>query len=108
MVAFLSLLIQANDNNFIMKMSSTLANTNINFNFNTVYMGNEITLNVVSANDRFSVAVSDKLIGYIKIGDERHTWYVIDSKYTPAYLVNEIGNKIEAELYHASTRRVSA
>lgn len=91
-----------------MKISSTFNSININFNFNTTYMGTEITLNVVSVNDRFGVSVSDKLIGYIKIGDERHTWYVIDSRYTPAYLVNEIGNKIEAELYHASSNRISA
>jgi hypothetical protein len=71
-------------------------------------MGTEITLNVVSVNERFAVLVSDKLIGYIKIGDERHTWYVIDSKYTPAYLVNEIGNKIEAEIFNSSSSRISA
>ena len=71
----------------------------LNFDFNTTYMGHEITLNVVSDNGRYSVSHNDKLIGYIKLGDIRHTWYVVDSRYPPPYLVDEIGNRIEAQLY---------
>ena len=83
-----------------MKTSSTYNDQYINFNFNTTYLGSEITLNVISDSGRYSVLHNEKIIGYIKIGDERHTWYVVDSKYTPAYLVNEIGNKIEAQLHN--------
>ncbi len=70
----------------------------INFNFNTTYMGKEIMLNVISNNGRYSVLHNEKPIGYIKLGDIRHTWYVVDSNYAPPYLVDEIGNRIEALL----------
>jgi hypothetical protein len=70
----------------------------LNFNFNTTYMGNEITLHVISNSGRYSVLHNDKPIGYIKLGDVRHTWYVVDSHYAPPYLVDEIGNRIEAQL----------
>jgi len=69
----------------------------INFDFNTNYMGNEITLNVIYQNGRFSVLHNDKTIGHIKPGDVRHTWYVVDSNYTPPYLVDQIGNRILAQ-----------
>jgi hypothetical protein len=69
----------------------------INFNFNTNYMGNEITLNVIYHNGRFSVLHDNKTIGHIKPGDVRHTWYVVDSNYTPPYLVDQIGNRILAQ-----------
>jgi len=83
-----------------MESSSTLIKfkDGLNFNFNTTYMGNEITLNVISGGGRYSVLHNDKPIGYIKLGDVRHTWYVVDSNYTPPYLVDEIGNRIEAML----------
>jgi hypothetical protein len=68
----------------------------VSFNFNTVYMGKEITLNVVSDKERFTVKHNDKTIGHIKIGDVRHTWYVVDSNYPAPYFVDEIGNEIEA------------
>lgn len=71
----------------------------INFNFNTTYMGHEITLYVISDCGRYGIFHDDRLIGYIKLGDIRHTWYVVDSRYTPPYLVDEIGNRIEAHLY---------
>jgi hypothetical protein len=70
----------------------------LNFNFNTTYMGNEITLNVISGSGRYGVLHNNKPIGYIKLGDVRHTWYVVDSNYAPPYLVDEIGNRIEAML----------
>jgi hypothetical protein len=68
-----------------------------NFNFNTTYKGDEITLNIVSDNDRFTVIHNDHPIGHIKVGGIRHTWYVVDSNYTPPYLVDEIGNRIAAQ-----------
>lgn len=85
-----------------MEAASTLNNVKeeINFNFDTTYMGNEITLSVMSDSDRYSVLHNDKIIGYIKPGHIRHTWYVVDSKYTPPYLIDEIGNRIEAYLYN--------
>ena len=82
-------------------MYQTTTQTNhqefINFNFKTNYMGSEITLTVVSNNDRYSVLVDDKVIGHIKLGNVRHTWFVVDSKYIEPYLVDEIGNRIEAK-----------
>lgn len=69
----------------------------INFNVETTYMGNEMTLNVIYHNGRFSVLHNDKIIGHIKPGDVRHTWYVVDSNYVPPYLVDQIGNRILAE-----------
>lgn len=70
----------------------------LNFNFNTTYLGNEITLHVSPNSGRYSILHDNKPIGYIKLGEVRHTWYVVDSNYTPPYLVDEIGNRIEALL----------
>jgi len=82
-----------------MKTSSTLNfNEKLNFNFNTTYKGDEITLNVISGRGCYSVLHNEKPIGHIKLGDVRHTWYVVDSNYVPSYLVDEIGNKITAQL----------
>jgi hypothetical protein len=83
-----------------MKSTATI-NTfkeDLNFNFNTNYMGNEITLKVISNSGRYGVMHNDKPIGYIKLGEVRHTWYVVDSNYTPPHLVDEIGNRIAALL----------
>jgi hypothetical protein len=82
-----------------MALSSTLINLKeeINFNFNTAYMGKEITLSVISNKDRFTILHNDKTIGHIKLGEVRHTWYVVDSNYPAAYLVDAIGNRIEAQ-----------
>lgn len=67
------------------------------FNFNTSYKGNEITLKVVADEDRYTVLHDDKTIGHIKIGENRHTWYVVDSHYPAPSLVNTIGSKIQAQ-----------
>ena len=69
----------------------------VNFDFDTIYMGKEITLKVVSDKDRYTVLHDDKTIGHIKLGEVRHTWYVVDSHYPAPYLVDAIGNKIEAQ-----------
>jgi hypothetical protein len=89
----------SNNNNSSMYQSSTQINPEkqINFDFKTNYMGKEITLTVVSANDRYSVLVDNRIIGQIKLGNVRHTWFVVDSKYIEPYLVDEIGNRIEAK-----------
>jgi hypothetical protein len=68
----------------------------IDFNFNTTYMNDEITLQVVSNTDRYSILHNEKTIGHIKVGKIRHTWYVVDSNFTAPYLVDEIGNRIAA------------
>jgi hypothetical protein len=70
----------------------------INFYFTPAYKGNEITLHVISDGDRYTVLNSDKPIGHIKLGEVRHTWYVVDSNYTAPYLVDEVGNMILAYL----------
>ena len=83
-----------------MNLSSALRNArDINFDFITDYMGRKITLSVVSNSDRYSVLHENKTIGHIKLGEIRHTWYVVDTDYTSPYLVDEIGNRIEAQLY---------
>ena len=69
----------------------------VNFSLNTTYRGEEITLCIVSDKDRFTVLHNDKTIGHIKLGDVRHTWYVVDSNYPAHYLVDAIGNGIEAQ-----------
>jgi hypothetical protein len=83
-----------------METSSTLNNFNkaVNFSFTTTYMGNKIALRIISNEDYYSVLHNDKLIGHIKPGGIRHTWYVVDSHYTPPYLVDEVGNRILAYL----------
>ena len=82
-----------------MYQAATLMNPQaaINFDFKTRYLGSEITFTVVSDNDRYSVFVNDRVIGHIKLGNVRHTWFVVDSKYIEPYLVDEIGNRIEAK-----------
>jgi len=69
----------------------------INFSINTTYMGDEMTLNIIYHNGRFSVLHNDRTIGHIKPGAVRHTWYVVDSNYIPPYLVDQIGNRILVE-----------
>jgi hypothetical protein len=69
----------------------------IDFSITATYMGAEMILNVIYHNGRFGVLHNDKIIGYIKPGEVRHTWYVVDSNYVPPYLVDQIGNRILAE-----------
>ncbi|HEY4324140.1 MAG TPA: hypothetical protein VGN20_09140 [Mucilaginibacter sp.] len=81
-----------------MNSSSTTKNKKeISFNFNTSYKGNEMTLKVVADDDRYTVLHDDKTIGHIKLGDARHTWFVVDSHYPAPSLVNTIGSKIQAQ-----------
>ena len=74
----------------------------LDFSFSTTYMGKPITLSIVANNERFSVLNNDKTIGYIKPGEIRHTWYVVDSNFIAAYLVDEIGNRIQERYRHGS------
>jgi hypothetical protein len=70
----------------------------INFYINTTYKGIDIKLNIIANHGLYSIIHNDKPIGHIKVGNVRHTWYVVDSNYTPPCLVDEIGNKITALL----------
>jgi hypothetical protein len=73
----------------------TYPQSELDFSFTTDYMGKSITLSIVANNDRFSVLNNDKIIGYIMPGEIRHTWYVVDSNFVEAYLVDKIGNRIQ-------------
>jgi hypothetical protein len=68
----------------------------MSINFKTTYQGKEMSLNVIAINDQYSVLQNDKPIGHIKLGDNRHTWIVVDSVYVAPQLVNEIANRIAA------------
>jgi NOL1/NOP2/fmu family ribosome biogenesis protein len=63
------------------------------------YKGNQVTLTSAPSTDRFAVLFGDKPIGQIKIGYERHTWFVVDSNYVEYDLVNEIGQRIVEQYY---------
>ena len=68
----------------------------VSFSFSTSYKDSEITFSIISDKDRYTVLHNDKIIGHIKLGDIRHTWYVVDSNFPAPYLVDAIGNGIEA------------
>lgn len=74
-----------------MKTSST---TQSHITFSTTYKGSQLNLNIVAGDDKYSVLQNDKPIGHIKLGDDRHTWIVVDSVYVAPQLVNEIANRI--------------
>ncbi len=65
-------------------------------NLNTTYKGKQLNLSIVANDDKYSVLENDKPIGYIKLGDTRHTWIVVDSVYVAPQLVNEIAKRIAA------------
>ena len=81
-----------------MKTTSGTLPYELNFKFNTTYEGSEITLRIVSNRGTYSVLCNEKPIGHIKLGEIRHTWYVVDKNFVPGYLVDEIGNKITAQI----------
>ncbi|MCC8424818.1 hypothetical protein [Mucilaginibacter sp. UR6-11] len=62
----------------------------------TSYQGRPLNLSIVAADDKYSVLENDKPIGYIKLGNGRHTWIVVDSLYVAPQLVNEIAKRIAA------------
>jgi hypothetical protein len=83
-----------------MKTTSTRDNVkdSIDFNFDTSYIGNDITLHVVSNHGLYSVLHEEKPIGNIKLGEINNTWYVVDKNYTPIYLLDAIANQIASRL----------
>jgi hypothetical protein len=75
-----------------MQNPSTTQNTNLTFT--TTYKGTQLDLSIVANGSKYSVLQNDKPIGHIKLGEERHTWIVVDSVYVAPQLVNEIANRI--------------
>jgi len=69
------------------------------FTFPAVYKGASMDLTIVPAEDRYMVLADGKLFGQIKVGYDRHTWFVSDSKFVESDLVNAIGQRIISEFY---------
>ncbi len=69
------------------------------FDFSTIYRGNPMTLTVAPEKDRFAVMTGERLMGHIKIGHDRHSWFVADSNYVEYELVKEIGQRIIEKFY---------
>jgi hypothetical protein len=69
------------------------------FDFSTIYRGYPMTLTVAQEKDRFAVTTGGKLLGHIKLGNDRHSWFVADSNYVEYELVKEIGHKIIEKFY---------
>ena len=58
-----------------------------------------MNLTITPSQDRFAVIHNDKTFGQIKIGYDRHTWFVTDSNYVDYELVKEIGRRIVEKFY---------
>ncbi len=69
------------------------------FSFSTSYKGRLLNLTIKPDSDRFAVLHNDDVFGHIKIGYDRHTWYVIKSNYVDYELVKEIGHRIIERFY---------
>lgn len=83
-----------------MSLTRALTNHAVAFTFSTKYKGKNITLTIIpSVSDRFSVMQDDTLLGQIKVGYYRHTWYVIGGDYIEYVLVNQIAQKILEQSY---------
>jgi hypothetical protein len=77
----------------------TIYDKAVDFSFITIYKGRQLTLTIVSGKDRFTVLANGTLFGHIKIGYDRHTWYVAESNYVEFELVKEIGAIILEKFY---------
>jgi hypothetical protein len=77
----------------------TIYDKAFDFSFLTVYKGRQLTLTISPFNDRFTVLADGKLFGHIKIGYDRHAWYVADGNFVEYELVKEIGQVIIAKFY---------
>ena len=69
------------------------------FAFSAKYKGKNTVFSIAPSEDRFVVLIDDEIVGHIKIGYERHTWFVEKSQYFDYELVKEIGERIKAEFY---------
>lgn len=69
------------------------------FTFPAMYKGRNMDVIIVPEEDRFAVLADGKLFGHIKVGYDRHTWFVAGSEFVESELVNEIGQRIINEFY---------
>ena len=72
------------------------------FDFSTIYRGHPLILTVAPEKDRFAVITGGRLFGHIKLGNDRHSWFVINSNYVEYELVKEIGQRIIERYYTTS------
>ena len=70
-----------------------------NFSFITTVKRQQVTFHIIPANDRFTVLADGRLFGHIKIGYDRHTWYISESNFVEFELVREIGQVILEKFY---------
>jgi len=82
-----------------MVITKTIYEKHAEFTFPAMYNGNNIDLTIVPAEDRFTILTDGKLFGHIKVGYDRHTWFVADSRFVEPELVKEIGQRIIGEFY---------
>jgi hypothetical protein len=82
-----------------MVVTRTIYDKAASFSFISHYRGHKATFHIVPANDRFAVVMDGRLVGHIKIGYDRHTWYVSESNYVEFELVREIGQVILEKYY---------
>ena len=64
-----------------------------------MYKSRYVKFTVVPAKDRFMILLDRQPFGEIKIGYDRHTWYVLNSNFVEYDVVKEIGQAILAKLY---------
>ena len=82
-----------------MVITRTIYAKHAEFTFPAMYKGSNMDVTIVPAEDRFAVLADGKLFGHIKVGYDRHTWFVADSKFVESELVNKIGQRIISEFY---------
>jgi len=82
-----------------MTITGTIYDKAADFTFPAMYKGSSMDFTIVPAEDRFAILAGGKLFGHIKIGYDRHTWFVADSRFVEFELVNEIGRRIISEFY---------
>jgi len=82
-----------------MVIAKTIYERAADFAFSAIYQGSMVLLTIVPAADRFAVLSNGTLMGHIKIGYDRHTWFVAGSQFVESALVNEIGRRIISQFY---------
>ncbi len=82
-----------------MAIVKTIYERAADFAFSAIYQGSALLLTIVPAADRFAVLSNGTLLGHIKIGYDRHTWFAANSQFVESALVNEIGRRIISEFY---------
>jgi hypothetical protein len=82
-----------------MIITRTIYDKAADFSFSTAYKGNWVNLTIIPDKNRFIVLADGELFGHIKIGYERHTWYVANSNYVEYEFVKEIGQMILSRSY---------